>query len=290
MSGTFVLIKSDLNVIDMRRLLITCLIAFIAGSLAAQPTPRASIKNTVKTTLVPSTSGQRGNSKANSRDQGVSTRPPAQDRSGASSALAPSLDNTGNTGARTGTTRPALAPVTNGSTTAKTVPSATKQANALEEVNPVRVKWMSLEEALEKSKTDKRKIFVDVFTDGCGWCKRMDSTTFMSPAVIEYLNEHYYPVKFNAEEQKEITYKDKTYQFKKNGARGCHELAAEWLNNRLTYPTVVFLDENQGVIQPLPGYQDAGKMEAILNYFGTDSHKKTPWESYQKSFNHQQKD
>ncbi|HLP95359.1 MAG TPA: DUF255 domain-containing protein [Saprospiraceae bacterium] len=147
------------------------------------------------------------------------------------------------------------------------------------------VNWMSLEQALEKSKTEKRKIFVDMYTDWCGWCKHMDSTTFVDARVARYLNEHYYPVKFNAEQDKDIVFKDKTYKFKKSGARGYHELAILWLNNRLSFPTTVFLDENQQVIQPVPGYQDAGKMEAIINYFGSDSHKKTPWEAYEKTFN-----
>lgn len=146
------------------------------------------------------------------------------------------------------------------------------------------INWMSLEEALEKSKVEKRKIFIDMYTDWCGWCKHMDSTTFVNGAVAKYLNEHYYPVKFNAAQEKDIVFKEKVYHFKKNGASGYHELAALWLNNRLSFPTVVFLDENQQLIQPVPGYQDAAKMEAIINYFGTDSHKKTPWESYEKSF------
>jgi len=34
--------------------------------------------------------------------------------------------------------------------------------------------WMTFEEAIEKSKTEKRKIFIDVYTDWCGWCKVMD--------------------------------------------------------------------------------------------------------------------
>ena len=34
------------------------------------------------------------------------------------------------------------------------------------------------EEALEASKTEKRKIFIDVYTDWCGWCKVMDKNTF----------------------------------------------------------------------------------------------------------------
>ncbi|HNL38131.1 MAG TPA: thioredoxin family protein, partial [Saprospiraceae bacterium] len=136
----------------------------------------------------------------------------------------------------------------------------------------------------EKSKTEKRKIFVDVYTDWCGWCKRMDDSTFADPFVAQYLNDHYYPVKFNAEQQKDIVFKDKTYHFKRNGARGTHELAIEWLNNRLSYPTVVFLDENFSVIQPLPGFLDPAKLEAILNYFGTNSHYTTPWDTYEKRF------
>jgi hypothetical protein len=30
-------------------------------------------------------------------------------------------------------------------------------------------------------------------------------------------------------------------------------------------------------------------MEAIINYFGSDSHRKTPWETYEKTFTGQQK-
>jgi thioredoxin-related protein len=161
---------------------------------------------------------------------------------------------------------------------------ATQSASVLKPAERGVVNWMTLEQALEKSKTEKRKIFVDMYTDWCGWCKHMDSTTFVHPAVAKYLNEHFYPVKFNAEQEKDIVFKDKTYHFKKSGTRGYHELAALWLNNRLSFPTVVFLDENQQLIQPVPGYQDAAKMEAIINYFGSDSHKKTPWETYEKNF------
>ncbi|MBV6443010.1 MAG: DUF255 domain-containing protein [Haliscomenobacteraceae bacterium CHB4] len=282
----------------MRKLIVICIIALLVGPASAQTAPRSNTQTgAAKTSLTPSAAGQRSNSSnsrsstpsdikaaKNSASNNAASRTsqlPAQSRS-------PQLQNTSST-TRTSTTRPSLnqnATGTTNTTTARNISNNVKKAPEVKvAVNPVRVKWMTLEEALEKSKTDKRKIFVDVYTDWCGWCKRMDSTTFMNPAVAQYLNEHYYPVKFNAEQQKDIVYKDKTYQFKKNGARGYHELAAAWLNNRLSYPTTVFLDENQGVIQPLPGYQDAAKMEAVLNYFGTDSHKKTPWESYQKNFN-----
>ena len=176
----------------------------------------------------------------------------------------------------------------NGSGTARSVPTPAKKVAPLKPAEPVNVHWLTLDEALEKCKTEKRKIFIDVFTDWCGWCKRMDETTFTDPSVAQYLNDHFYAVKFNAEQTGDILFHNKTYRFKNNGGRGCHELAAEWLNNRLSFPTSVFLDENLNLIQPLPGYQDGPKLQAILNYFGTDSHRTTPWETYERNFNNQQ--
>ncbi len=67
------------------------------------------------------------------------------------------------------------------------------------------VKWMSFEEAVERSKTEKRKIFIDVFTDWCGWCKVMDKNTFPDLVIAKLLsNEKFYPVKFNAEQTADV--------------------------------------------------------------------------------------
>lgn len=169
----------------------------------------------------------------------------------------------------------------------KNAPSPTLRAKGGKET--VKVNWMTLEQAIEKSKTEKRKIYIDVYTDWCGWCKQMDSTTFGSSAVAQYLNDNYYPVKFNAEQVQDVTLLGKTYKFVKSGSRGHHEVAAYWLNNRLSFPTSVFLDEGLNTIQPLPGYLEATKMEAILHYFGSNSHKTTPWESYERKFSNQRK-
>ena len=129
----------------------------------------------------------------------------------------------------------------NGNGTARTVTTPVQKTVSVKPpAEPVKINWMTLEEALEKSKTEKRKIFVDVMTDWCGWCKRMDETTFTDPAVAQYLNEHFYAVKFNAEQTNDIVFQNKTYHFKSSNGRGYHELAAEWLNNRLSFPTSVF--------------------------------------------------
>lgn len=281
----------------MRRLLMTFLIALAAQLLTAQTAPRqgAALAPSGTRNTTATSSGNVAAPRSNTRETSktTATKPsaePASARSTTGTTTTRTLQPTAANTRSATTTRPPRS-TTNpsaSSTTAKTASKGAKKATPLKPVERVNVNWMTLEQALEKSKTEKRKIFVDVYTDWCGWCKHMDSTTFGNPAVARYLNEHYYPVKFNAEQQQDVVFRDKTYRFKKNGSRGHHELAAEWLNNRLSYPTTVFLDENLTLIQPLPGYQDATKMEAIINYFGTDSHKRTPWESYERNFNSQQ--
>ena len=157
-------------------------------------------------------------------------------------------------------------------------------ADKTKEHRSLAIEWMSIEEAVERSKTEKRKIVIDVYTSWCGWCKRMDQTTFQDQDVIDYINDNYYPVKFDAEIPETIEFNDMEYKFKKSGTRGYHELAAKWLNGRMGYPTTVFLNEDLEVIQPIPGYLSPEKFDVIIHYFGSDSHKTTPWESYERDY------
>ena len=148
------------------------------------------------------------------------------------------------------------------------------------------INWLTFEEAVEKMKTEPRKMFVDVYTPWCGWCKHMDKTTFKEAHIIQYINKTYYPVKFNAEQEAPITVGDKTYKFVKGVGkkRGYHELAMAITMGRLTYPTAVFIDENVRVLQPIPGYKNPETFEMIMTYYGNDHFKLTPWSKYQKDY------
>lgn len=146
------------------------------------------------------------------------------------------------------------------------------------------VKWMTLAEAVEKSKTEKRKIFIDVYTDWCGWCKVMDDKTFSEKNVAKILNEEFYPVKFNAEQREDIVLGNQTYKFVASGKSGYHQLAAALLNNQLSYPTVVFLDDNFNMIQPLPGYRKPEEFHPIIQFIGEDHYKTVKWEEWQKTY------
>ena len=97
-----------------------------------------------------------------------------------------------------------------------------------------KVKWISIEEAEKLNKQEPRKIMVDVYTDWCGWCKKMDKETFSHPVIAEYINKNYYAVKLDAEGKDEITFSGTTYKFIAQGSRGYHELAAGLLNGKMS--------------------------------------------------------
>lgn len=144
------------------------------------------------------------------------------------------------------------------------------------------VDWMSWEEAVERVSSDKKpkKIFIDVYTDWCGWCKKMDKETFQNPEVATYMNENFYMVKFDAEQKDPVTYQGKTYKYVPSGRRGYHELAAALLQGRMSYPTVVFLDETMNMLSPVPGYQKPEPFLEIAKYFGDDIYKEKDWKTY----------
>lgn len=153
------------------------------------------------------------------------------------------------------------------------------------------IEWMSMNEALEAQKKTPKKIFVDAYTSWCGPCKMLDKNTFSNKDVAEYINKHYYAVKFNAEGNETINFKDKifknpNYDPERSGRNAVHDFTRAMGVN--AYPTMVFFDENAGFLTPVKGYLTPEKLEIFLKIFATDDYKKVKtdeeWKKYQEEF------
>lgn len=141
----------------------------------------------------------------------------------------------------------------------------------------IKINWVSFEEALELQKTNPKKIMMDVYTNWCGPCKMLDKNTFSNKDVAAYVNENFYAVKFNAEGNSVVTYKDvefKNASYKeelKNRRNSVHGLS-QHLGVR-AYPTIVYFDEQGDVIQPISGYMKPQQIELYLKLFTSNDYK-----------------
>ncbi|MBS1644526.1 MAG: DUF255 domain-containing protein [Bacteroidetes bacterium] len=144
------------------------------------------------------------------------------------------------------------------------------------------IHWMTLDDVQVAMKEQPKKVWIDVYTGWCGWCKRMDQTTFQNPNVIQYMNEHFYAVKLDAEQKTDIRFLGKMYHA--DPTKRTHPFAEELLKGQMSYPTSVVLQENFQMPQAIPGYQDVKTIEMILKYFGEAAYKTTPWATFSENF------
>ena len=148
-----------------------------------------------------------------------------------------------------------------------------KQTNA----QAKKINWLTIEEAQELNKNNPKKIFVDIYTDWCSWCKRLDSETFSHPVIVDYINTHFYAVKLNAEQTEPIVFNGVKYEnVRASQRRGAHNFAIEILQGRMSYPSVAFFDENLNLIYALPGFRPPVRMEPVLVFFNEEVYKNDP--------------
>jgi thioredoxin-related protein len=129
------------------------------------------------------------------------------------------------------------------------------------------IQWMKFEEAIAANAKNPKMILVDVYTDWCGWCKKMDKDTFTDPRVIAHFQKNFYAVKLNAEDTKrKFPFMGKTFSEA--------EMAASMRVN--SYPNFVVIEPGLQNIAQLPGYREPEAFLAGLAELIEKAFKKTP--------------
>jgi uncharacterized protein YyaL (SSP411 family) len=120
------------------------------------------------------------------------------------------------------------------------------------------VKWLDFNEGYAIAKKKNKIMLVDVYTDWCGWCKKMDRDAYAKPNISAIVNSDFVPVKFNPE----IT--NVTYSFEGKNYTG-EQLAGVISNYQISgYPTTIFIYPKQKKSEVVVGYKNADQMAPIL--------------------------
>ena len=149
-------------------------------------------------------------------------------------------------------------------------------------VDDSKIRWMNLDEVQTAMKAEPRKVLIDVYTGWCGWCKRMDATTYESPDVIKFINQNFYAVKLDAERKDSLRFAGKMYGYSPDNK--VNMVAFDLLHGQMSYPNSVFMEKGFQMITNVPGYHNVAEWEMILKYVGNDLYKNVKWEDYQKDF------
>ncbi len=140
-----------------------------------------------------------------------------------------------------------------------------------------KIHWLSITQAEQLCHKTPRKIFIDIYTGWCGWCKKLDAETYSDSGVAAYINAHFYPVKLDAETRDTILYQNKTFTF--NPAYKVNMVSYEFCDNS-GYPTLSFLNEKQEKLMQWPGFLNPQDMMVLLRYFGENYYKKYEYNAY----------
>lgn len=84
----------------------------------------------------------------------------------------------------------------------------------------------------------KRPILLDIGTENCFWCKRLDATTFRDPSIANLINENFIPLKIDAERDAVLTQKLQVQ----------------------SYPTLVLAAPDGKILAVVEGYVEPSKL------------------------------
>jgi thioredoxin-related protein len=123
---------------------------------------------------------------------------------------------------------------------------------------PDGLNWRSWDAGLREASSAKKPVLVDVYTNWCGWCKRMERDVYSRSEVRDYLSRRFVIVKLNAESAGAAGYEGQSYTER--------TLASRFRVNG--YPTTIFLAANGEHLVNVPGYVTADRFLPLLRYIG----------------------
>jgi len=128
----------------------------------------------------------------------------------------------------------------------------------------------TMAKAQKMAEAEQKKIIVDVYTDWCTWCKKLEREVYTDARIGDVVNEYFYVVRINAESEEEIIFNGRKIKMS--------ELSSSF--GVKTYPSTVFIDSNGQTIGQQSGYMEVEVFEKLLAYVGSSAYKNLQFDDF----------
>ena len=130
--------------------------------------------------------------------------------------------------------------------------------------------WHGWEAGIKEAHASGKFLLIDIFTNWCGWCKKLDNTVYIHPRVQELLAARFVPIKLNAESETIVA----------NGANHYTERECAKLLDVNSYPTILVFDSHFRLVARLNGYRDTDTFVRFLHYVIDNYYSRYTFEQY----------
>jgi thioredoxin-related protein len=137
--------------------------------------------------------------------------------------------------------------------------------------DPSTIKWMKYDEGLALAKKLNKKAFVEFTAKWCGWCKRMQATTFKDSGVIAMIDKYFVPISVDGD-SKDTLNVDGWLTTETGLTKDTYHVTG--------YPMFWFLTPTGDMIAPLSGYREAPVLMDILDYLKDDQYKTVTFQAF----------
>lgn len=121
------------------------------------------------------------------------------------------------------------------------------------------IQWHDIEDIESVVEKDNRKVIIKMYAEWCKPCKMLGQS-FEDPAVQKYIGDNYHVVNFDVNTTETVRFKNKNYGSVQMSRRSYNELAIELLGDRMSFPSLVILDESLNTIEVMKGFKKPNQL------------------------------
>jgi thioredoxin-related protein len=137
-------------------------------------------------------------------------------------------------------------------------------------VSSLNINWKTFDEGIHLAQRENKKILVDVYTDWCSWCRKMDREVYSDTMIVRIIETTFIAIKLNAESSNRLNYRGESMteqEFSRAiGVTG--------------FPTTIFLNPDSSPITLVPGYVERKMFSHVLNFIGNNQHHTRTFDDY----------